>query len=294
MSTQQSVKRSLSANLSAGKTGVSRNLVIAIILSVALFAFEIFNFDTTQYALRNLLGEVRFAGILWATILAIAFCAIDFAGLVRIVTPEKGREEPKVVWFLMGAWLLGTMANAIMTWWAVSLTLLNHDFGNEVLSRQELLRYVPIFVAALVWLTRILFIGAFSVAGEEMLDKKRGGGTRKSTTRPVQARSTQPPAPRPAAQPKTAAPKQAAPKQTAAPRAAAPPPSAPPVTYEPIDDPVVARTTPVTNSSPSTPPGRTQSRIRQRPPVPNGPGRMPRPSGVQARPAGSPSSQNHS
>lgn len=291
MSTQQSVKRSLSVNLSGGKTGVSRGVVIAIILSVALFAFEIFNFDTTQYALRNLLGEVRFAGVLWATILAIAFCAIDFAGLVRIVTPEKGREEPKVVWFLMGAWFLGTMANAVMTWWAVSLTLLNHDFGNEVLSREQLLRYVPIFVAALVWLTRILFIGAFSVAGEEMLDKKRGGGTRKSTARPVQAQSARTTAPRPATHPK---PRTAAPKSSTSARTAAPPPSAPPVTYEPIDDPVMAQTPPVTNSNANTPPSRTQSRIRQRPPVPNGSGRMPRPSGVQARPNGAPPPQNRS
>ena len=58
--------------------------------------------------------------------------------------------------------------NAVMTWWAISLTLLTHDFGNEVLSREQLLRWVPFFVATLVWLTRILFIGAISVAGEYM------------------------------------------------------------------------------------------------------------------------------
>ncbi len=57
-----------------------------------------------------------------------------------------------------------------MTWWAVSLTLLSHDFGNEVLGRETLLTLVPIFVAALVLLTRILFIGAFSVAGEHLFD----------------------------------------------------------------------------------------------------------------------------
>jgi hypothetical protein len=45
------------------------------------------------------------------------------------------------------------------------LTLLNHDLGNEILNREELLRVVPLFVAALVWLTRVLFIGAFTVAG---------------------------------------------------------------------------------------------------------------------------------
>lgn len=149
---------------------VPRKAVIGAIMVIALFAFEIFNFDTTRYALRNLLGGVSFAGLSWATILAIAFCAIDFAGLARLFTPEEGGEEPKAVWYLMGAWLLGATMNAVMTWWAVSLTLLTHDFGNEVLSRQQLLQGVPIFVATLVWLTRILFIGSFAVAGEHIFD----------------------------------------------------------------------------------------------------------------------------
>jgi hypothetical protein len=143
-----------------------RTAVIGILLVIALFAFEIFNFDTTRYALRNLLGDVNFGGLRWATILAIAFCAIDFAGLARLFTPEQGQDEPKAVWYLMGAWLLGATMNALMTWWAISLTLLSHDFGNEVMSRGQLLQIVPVFVATLVWLTRILFIGAFSMAGE--------------------------------------------------------------------------------------------------------------------------------
>ena len=143
-----------------------KTAVIGTLLVIALIAFELFNFDTTRYALRNLLGDVSFLGLRWATILAIAFCSIDFAGLARLFTPERGSEEPKAVWYLMGAWLLGATMNALMTWWAVSLTLLSHEFGNEVMSRQQLLQIVPIFVAALVWLTRILFIGAFSVAGE--------------------------------------------------------------------------------------------------------------------------------
>ncbi|NIQ11538.1 MAG: hypothetical protein GWO23_18600, partial [Gammaproteobacteria bacterium] len=106
-----------------------RQTIIGLILVVALLAFEIFNFDTTQYALRDLLGDVRFVGLGWATILAIAFCAIDFAGLAHLFTPERGAQEPKEVWYLTGAWLLGATMNALMTWWAVSLTLLNHQFG---------------------------------------------------------------------------------------------------------------------------------------------------------------------
>jgi hypothetical protein len=157
----------------------SRKMIIGMILIVALIAFEIFNFDTTRFALESILGEIAFLGITWATILAIAFCAIDFAGLARLFTPERGAEETKAVWFLTGAWLLGATMNAIMTWWAVSLTLLSHDFGNEVLGRDQLLAIVPIFVAGLVLLTRVLFIGAFSVAGEHVFDL---AGTDNSTT----------------------------------------------------------------------------------------------------------------
>ena len=148
-----------------------KQTVVGLTLVIALLAFEIFNFDTTRFALSNLMGEVSFFGIGWATILAIAFCAIDFAGLAHMFTPERGLDEPREVWYLTGAWLLGATMNAVMTWWAVSLTLLNHTFGNEVLSREVLLQYVPIFVAVLVWLTRILFIGAVAVAGDRLFSK---------------------------------------------------------------------------------------------------------------------------
>ena len=74
----------------------------------ALLAFEIFNFSTTQFALRDVLGDLTFAGMRWATILAIAFCGIDFAGIARIFTPEQGADEPKEVWYLFGAWFLNS------------------------------------------------------------------------------------------------------------------------------------------------------------------------------------------
>ncbi|MDT8306187.1 MAG: hypothetical protein RRC07_09640 [Anaerolineae bacterium] len=180
---------------------LSGQMVIGLLFLVALLAFEIFNFDTTQYALENLLGTVSFAGLRWATVLAIAFCAIDFAGLVRFFLPEEqGKETPVEVWYLMGAWLLGATMNALMTWWAVSLTLLDHDLGNEVLSRQQLLEIVPVFVAVLVWLTRILFIGAFTVAGGFLFDVGRMRPARKvaqPATRPRHARPQRQPLARP-------------------------------------------------------------------------------------------------
>ena len=41
-----------------------------------------------------------------------------------------------------------------------------HSQGREIL-----LQYVPIFVAVLVWLTRILFIGAVAMAGERLFER---------------------------------------------------------------------------------------------------------------------------
>lgn len=247
-----------------------RKAVIGIFLVMALLAFEIFNFDTTRYALRNLLGEVQFIGLQWAAILAIAFCAIDFAGLVRLFTPEQGADEPKEVWYLMGAWLLGATMNAVMTWWAVSLTLLNHDLGNEVLSREQLLKYVPIFVAVLVWLTRILFIGAFTVAGEHIFDF---AGPRSAANKAaLPPRQAAPPRPLRAGASQAAAP-------VPQPRMAARPQQ--PMTQDVPNfleeyEPVPAQPTRVNNR-----PDNGNSRVRQRPPMPTM-RRVPM-SGVQAR-----------
>ncbi len=154
------------------KHRVTRRVMVSTILILALLAFELFNFDTTEYALEDLLGPTSFAGLRWATILAIAFCSIDFAGLARLIMPDDdagARTDSRMIkptWLLLGAWLIGGGVNATMTWWAVSLALMGHDLGNELLSRQQLLRGVPIFVAMLVWMTRILIISSFSVTGE--------------------------------------------------------------------------------------------------------------------------------
>jgi hypothetical protein len=148
---------------------VRRGLIFGAIILFALFAFEFFNFSTTHFALEDLLGGLSFAGIAWATILALAFCAIDFAGIARLFTPEQGQDEPAEVWYLFGAWLLAATMNAILTWWGVSIALLSHaSLGNSVIDHATLLKVVPIFVAVMVWLSRILIIGTFSVAGERL------------------------------------------------------------------------------------------------------------------------------
>jgi len=145
-------------------------MVFGSILLAALLAFEVFNYSTTDFALTDLLGpNLKFAGIRWATILSFAFCGIDFAGIARIFTPEKGREEPAEVWYLFGAWLLAAAMNAMLTWWGISVAVSDHiAMGSSLVSHSILTRAVPVFVAIMVWLIRVLIIGTFSLAGENL------------------------------------------------------------------------------------------------------------------------------
>jgi hypothetical protein len=150
---------------------LQRGLVLGAIILAALLAFEIFNYSTTEFALTDLLGELRFAGIRWATILSIAFCGIDFAGIARLFTPNSGQygSGHNETWYLFGAWMLAATMNAMLTWWGVSLAVINHQtLGNAFIGREVIVRAVPIFVALMVWLIRVLIIGTFSVAGQQL------------------------------------------------------------------------------------------------------------------------------
>jgi hypothetical protein len=151
---------------------VQRGLLFGLLIVGALLAFELFNYSTTDFALTDLLGDLRFLGIRWATILSLAFCGIDFAGIARLFTPEQGRDEPAEVWYLFGAWMLAATMNAMLTWWGVSIALLNHQsLGTAVVERTTLIKIVPIFVAMMVWLTRVVIIGTLSVAGDRIFSQ---------------------------------------------------------------------------------------------------------------------------
>lgn len=161
---------------------LQRGLAFGVIIVAALLAFEAFNFSTTDYALNALLGDLSFFGIGWATILAVAFCGVDFAGIARLFTPEAGANDRNEAWYLFGAWLLAATMNAMLTWWGVSIAIMNSQMsGNAVVERETLLRVVPIFVAILVWLIRVLIIGTFSIAGDRLFtqSRTRGGGQRR-------------------------------------------------------------------------------------------------------------------
>src|SRR5512143_4234199 len=166
------MNRSFPINIVPSLRGVisRRGLVFGTILIVALLAFEIFNYSTTQFALADMLGDLKSAGLRWSVVLAIAFCGIDFAGIARLFTPQLGRDEPTEVWYLFGAWLLAAAFNAALTWWGVSVAIVNHSSAaaGAVVSNETLTKIVPIFVAVMVLLIRVLIIGAFSMAGDTL------------------------------------------------------------------------------------------------------------------------------
>jgi len=187
--------RALWRDITRGRR-LNRGATFGMIIIGALLAFEVFNYSTTQFALLDVLGDLSFAGFRWATILAIAFCGIDFAGIARIFTPQQGRDEPAEVWYLFGAWLLAAAFNATLTWWGVSVAIVNHTSAanNAVISNATLIKVVPVFVAVMVWLIRVLIIGTFSVSGDNLFST--------ADARPFQPRSyPQQNAPRPVMSP---------------------------------------------------------------------------------------------
>jgi hypothetical protein len=160
---------SISISRVSRKLNHSRGMLFGFLIVGALLAFELFNYSTTDYALNDFLGGLAFLGVRWATILAIAFCGIDFAGIARLFTPEKGAKSPHEVWYLFGAWLLAASMNAMLTWWGVALAIVNHQsLGGTIIARDTLVEVVPIFVAIMVWVIRVLIIGTFSVAGNRL------------------------------------------------------------------------------------------------------------------------------
>ncbi len=168
--------RTFSQRLSDLTNLIQPGTFFLVLIFGALISFELFNYSTTDHALQDLLGSLQFGGLRWSTILAIAFCGIDFAGIARLFTPEQGMDEPKEVWYLFGAWLLAATMNAILTWWGVSMAITNHQVTSAaVVDPKTIATVVPVFVAVMVWVIRILIIGTLSMA----LDRTIHAGARR-------------------------------------------------------------------------------------------------------------------
>jgi hypothetical protein len=173
MNMSQSLKQSFFKSIQVIKK--RKGIGYLIIIVTALAAFEAFNYSTTDFALSDLLGDLRFAGIRWATILSVAFCGIDFAGIARLFTPETGKDEPRTTWYLFGAWILAATMNAILTWWGVVMAMQTHPvLSAGMVDATFVSQVVPIFIALMVWIIRILIIGNLSAKGDQILHQAVG------------------------------------------------------------------------------------------------------------------------
>jgi hypothetical protein len=175
MNVSQSIKTSFSKPFTSLESW--RGFLYIFIFILALVAFEAFNFSTTDFALSDVLGDLRFAGIRWATLLSIAFCSIEFAGIARLFAPQNENESKRSVWFMFGAWILAATMNAILTWWGIVMAMQTHSvLSAGVMDNEFVSDVVPIFIALMVWVIRILLIGTLSKKGERMLNEVSGNG----------------------------------------------------------------------------------------------------------------------
>ncbi len=148
--------------------------IYSAIIVLALIAFEAVNYGTTAFALKDLLGNLKVLGIRWSTLLALAFCSLDFAGIARLVTTKEHSREDRDSWFLFGAWLIAATFNAVLTWWGVSIAIANHSLRSaEVVSTQQLTTIMPVLVAIMVWVIRILIIGSLTSSLEKKSHTKQ-------------------------------------------------------------------------------------------------------------------------
>ncbi|NMB62772.1 MAG: hypothetical protein GYA18_10600 [Chloroflexi bacterium] len=137
--------------------------VYSFFIALVLLALEVFNFSTTKFALGDLLGNVGFGTATWAAILATAFCGMDLIGIIRLFTPRPDQTHSNEDWFLLGAWLIAAVMNMGLTWWGVSIAIYNHPVESVlVVDPMTIVTVIPIFVALMVMLIRILIIGNLS------------------------------------------------------------------------------------------------------------------------------------
>lgn len=175
MNASQSIKRTFTKSILNLKA--RKGLMYLLIIILALIAFESFNFSTTDFALSDLLGDLRFMGVRWATLLALAFCGIDFAGIAKLFTPQTGQEEPRSTWFMFGAWILAATMNAILTWWGVVMAMQTHPvLSVSMMDSTFISKFIPIFIALMVWVIRILLIGTLSKQGDRLMQEAKEPG----------------------------------------------------------------------------------------------------------------------
>jgi hypothetical protein len=118
-------------------------------------SFELFNFSTTDFALRDILGNQGSGMLAWSMILSLAFCGMDIAGIAKILASPKGDTGNTSSWYLLGAWVLAAAIIASLTWWGISVAIYNQPaYAVMIIDRMAYVTVVPFLVVVMVWVIR--------------------------------------------------------------------------------------------------------------------------------------------
>jgi len=132
-------------------------------IALVLLSLEVFNYSTTKFALQDLLGEIGVGPTTWAAMLSLAFCGMNLIGIIRLFNPSTHENQGNENWFLLGAWVLAAVMNTGLNWWGVSIAIYNHPVDSVlVVDPMTIVTVIPIFVAIMVMLIRVLIIGNLS------------------------------------------------------------------------------------------------------------------------------------
>jgi len=84
---------------------------------------------------------------------------------------------------------LAAAFNASLTWWGVSVAIVTHASAaaGTVVSGATLTKVIPIFVAVMVLLIRVLIIGTFSMGGDRLFSTSNERATRSYQPNPSPA-----------------------------------------------------------------------------------------------------------
>lgn len=151
-----------------------------ILLLVALAVFEFINYTTTVAAVNSIIGVREVSLILlntvqFATLIGLATCLLDFAGIARIFTPERGNDEPRAVYVLFFVWLCAAVINAGLTWWVASIWVATgYAGGNPAVSYESVVKWAPIILASLFFLIHFGLVYTIATLGDDLFAPVRG------------------------------------------------------------------------------------------------------------------------
>jgi|WetSurSiteA1Bulk_404760.scaffolds.fasta_scaffold05076_3 hypothetical protein len=168
--------------------------VISMVLVTGFVAFEVFNAATT-YAGFNFL----FKNQLFASTLAIAVVCVDLGGLSRILTPQTGRDEPRIIQILTSVWLLVALVNAGLTWYVISLSFQYSPplMPTALVGHTEM---VAVILSCLIFAVHVAMIYTLGVYLDVRLHNGRRVGTPLAASLRQGAPVTRTAVPQPAAQ----------------------------------------------------------------------------------------------